>query len=222
MDTKERVSKAVQEIATKGEKIDDNLVSLVKSNYRDTLAGCIKTGESIKNATNDTLQGIETGLRTTGQESASLMEKTFDAIMGVAHDVVDQTMDTSRSYANDARLALDKALDDAHGEVGKVNTQTRENMTRAHAHLLQETEAEKARLQDIAESILDYSKNSGKAWGEAGLASYKSALATSQQQIDEINRKTSEQTEKLLRHSQANVSEWLQKMAEDIAPDTKK
>ncbi|MFK5915231.1 MAG: hypothetical protein QM484_12740 [Woeseiaceae bacterium] len=216
MSIKEHVTQEVKKIAVEGKAVDDKVIAFVKSDFHQTLADCEKTGHSIKQATQDTLEGVQTGLKAAGHKTEDIVSKSADGIVDVTRDITTQSLDAVRSYADDAKALLNKAVEKSFDTMDKVEAKTKAKMEKAHDDLQERTIAEKQRLAEISEGIIEHAESKTHEMNNATRSALHKSAKRSKTYLNALVDASEKHSKALLHHSHAKVSDWLGKLNDKV------
>jgi len=184
----------------------------VKDDFRKTLADCEKTGHSVKEATKDTLEGVQDGLKAAGHKAGDVVAKSADAIADVTHEITVQSLDVARSYADDAKDLFDKAVAKSSDATDKLEAKTKEEMKKTYVSLHQKTIAEKQKLHQVSEGIKAHAENKTHELIDDTRSALHHSAEKSVAHLQALTEASETHSKKLLHHSYAKVSEWLGKL----------
>jgi len=210
MSVKEHVTQQVKKIVREGNTVDENIVSFVKTDFHKTLADCDKTGRSVKQATKDTLDGVQAGLEASGHKTKDLLVKSADAIVEATHDITVQSLDAARTHADDAKALVDRAVDKSFAGMDKLDAKVKDGMEKAHTSLQEKTEAEKQKLHEVGEAIREYAGNKALSLNDGTRSALRDSAGKSKAHLRTLAQASEEHSKKLLHHSHTKVAEWLE------------
>ena len=90
MSVKEHVTQEVKKIANEGKTVGEHVIAFVKEDFNKTLTECEKAGHSVKQATQDTLEGVQAGLKAAGYKTGHIVAEAADAIVDITRDITVQ------------------------------------------------------------------------------------------------------------------------------------
>ena len=218
MEIKTKVSQQVKKIVDEGKSIDENIVNFIKKDFHHTLTDCKKMEHSVKQATADTLEGVYSGLKSAGYATENIIAKSASALIDITCDMAEQTIGATRSYADDAKLIFDDAIEKSTDSLGELGDKTKAKMEAAHTLLLAKTTEEKQKLADVAEGILTSAKSKKITLAEATQQSLQHSADQAKIHIQAITKTSEVHSKQLLHHSRAKVADWLGKLKDKVEP----
>lgn len=105
------------------------------------------------------MEGVQAGLKAAGHKTEDIVSRSAGAIVDVTRDITAQSLVAARSYADDAKALLDKAVDKSFDGMDKVEANTKAEMEKAHAALQVKTAPEKQKLHEVSEGINAHAEN---------------------------------------------------------------
>ncbi|NIA08266.1 MAG: hypothetical protein GWP10_00455 [Nitrospiraceae bacterium] len=216
MSVKEHITQEVKKIANEGKTVDEKIIAFVKDDFHKTLADSEKTGASVEQATRDTLEGVEAGLKAGEHKTKDILSKSADAIADETRDFIVQSLDTARSHANNAKALLDKAVNESFQGMDNLKTKNKEGMEKAYAALYKKTTEETAKLREVSEGIREYAENKTQELDDATCSALQKIAEKTKLQLNTLKQTSEEHSKKLLQHSHPKVSEWLGKLKDKV------
>ena len=113
MSYKEQMKEKVETIVAKGHDVNNQIVAMVKNDFKQIITDCKNSGTSLKSATYETLDGIEEGLKASGYETKKILKESTDAMVEATKESANATIEKSRKVAQKSKDALD-------GEIAKA------------------------------------------------------------------------------------------------------
>lgn len=209
MSYKEQMKAKVEAIIAKGHDINHEIVQMVKDDFKQTIDDCKKSGTSLKSATYETLDGIEEGLKASGQKSEEVLKDSANAIVDATKKSSEVTVEKTREAAQKSKDALDNEIAKAKEGIKGVNSSIKDKMRASYADFQEKSETEKEHLQDVADGIKEYSVEKSHHLLSETVDKTKDA-------INSINTSIKNSSKELLQHSKDSVASWYNTLASKI------
>ena len=208
MSYKENIKAEVEVIVAKGHDIEAKIIETVKTDFTKILSIVEKSGTSLKNATYETLEGIEEGLKASGQKTEDILKKSADTMLEVTKKSSEEAIAKSREAAQKSKDALDNEITKVKDEIADVNASVKERMHASYADFREKTETEKAYLQDVADGLKEYSAEKSHLLSES--------IDKTKDAINEANTSFENHSKALLHHSEERIAAWYNSLIKEI------
>ncbi len=218
MPVMERVRNGVARIVEEGRDVDEKIAAFVKEEFRRALENAERLGETVNQTVEKTLEGVKAGLKQAGYKSEAAMEKAAEAIAAAGKDVSEKAVMAVRERADEARKALDTAVERSKGEMEKVGEGIKEAVATTQSTLRQRTEAEITRLRQIGMALQRYADDKARQLNETTRTALRRAAEESAAQVKSLREAAAQYRKEFLQHSRARVAAWLNELAKRLEP----
>jgi len=218
MGIKDRVKSEVQKIIARGHQVEQEVIAFVRDDYKKTLDDVGKGMNTVRETTSEYLSGVEEGLNAAGHKSEELLQKTAHALVDVARELCNKSLEAAQKNAHDAKSSLNAALEKVQGPIDNVDEKIKKRMQDAHSRLTKTSEAGKTRLKAVGDGIDAYAGKKKDELSDSANAALHKAADRSMDLVQKLAKSTEEQNKKLLSHSLDTVAGWLAKLADKVKP----
>ena len=117
-----------------------------------------------------------------------------------------------RSYADDAKALLDKAVDKSFDGMDKMEAKTKTVMEKEYAALTEKTVVEKLKLHEVGEGIKAHTESKIHELNDATRSALHNSAEKNKAHLQALTEASEAHSKKLLHHSHEKVAEWLGKL----------
>ncbi len=216
MTIREKITQEISRIVKEGKEIDENIIRFVKEDFSQIKDDLEKMGKPLKQATYDTLESVEAGLKAVEHKAEDILSRSANAVVDVTRDATTKSVTVARTYAERAKTSLNKVVEKSFDGVDNIEAKTREEMENAYTILHEKTMSEKARLHEVSEGIKAYAESKAQELSDAKRKALHISAEKAKDELEAWVRASEEYSKKLLDHSQTQISEWLDKLKNKI------
>jgi len=208
---KEAIRK-IREIMDEGSSVEEEILSFLKKDLRQTMEDYHEAESSLKSLINDVFETVKgTDLKDKEQSLERMIAGSAKVMLASVKEISSDAFERALRLAEEAKEKFDHIIEKAGG-IDKVEDEVKKEAEDVFRDLVETAEAGKTRLKEAGEAVREFAERNGKELSGEVQAGLEKSMKTAGQQIHEFEEKAGADIERLLHHSDEKTREWLEKI----------
>jgi|GEM_PF-3265770 len=220
-DEHDRIKQDIRKIAEDSKDVEKDISVYVKKQFDEKLEKAGSVASDVNASARQMLEGVADGLTEAGHKSSDLLVKVAGILVDETQEITRKSVEVARQHAASARAAMDKALEETKGDVGKLAEHTKSEMQQAHSELYNKTRDMLGKMETVSKAVYDYSSEKAQQLGDKAGPKLKDISQKAVSATEEAEKSAALYSEKFLQHGQEKTAGWLRKLAGLVEPDKK-